>query len=211
MALPSYPSKVPTKLLLEQALGLLLPSFLPTSDPDAAASSSLFCVPPSVVRAEPLATWHTSSGLRAVWTTFQEPVFATTTVTLRVLLPGQSKELVAKQSLSDLVLAKAHSERAVTELLSAAVKSCCQLLAPHLYEHDPRRGSMVSNTRPEFPANLLFDPPGHGVLAMNPSDPCAVCRENFLVGFPILAVWGGGNLGFLHVECCEAVGVSLRS
>ena len=207
------PSKAPTKLLLQQVLGALLPSFLPVSDPSAAASS-LWHTPPSLVRAEPLAVWLTSSGLRATWTTSKDPVFATTTVTLRVLLPNQPEELVAKRSLSELVLTTARSEGDVALLLAESVKSCCGLLAPHLYEHDPRKGDMVTTNRPELPCNLLFDPPGQSPPAFVVTVPCTVCGKDFCFEFGpqghALAVWGGGNLGFLHAECCAAVGVSLH-
>jgi hypothetical protein len=160
------------------------------------------------------AAWQDPSGLRVVWLTSRDPVFATTTVTLRVLPPGQSVELVAKQSLSELLLTTAHSDKAVALLLAESVKLCCGLLAPRLYEHDPRKGDIVTTSRPELSANLLFDPPEQGPPTFRVSVPCAVCGKDFPFEFGTqghaLAVWGGGNLGFLHVECCGAVGVSLR-
>lgn len=155
--------------------------------------------------------WDDPSGLRAVWSTTRDPVFATTTVTLRVRPPGQFVELVAKHSLSEL---NAHSEQGVAALLAESVKFCCGLLAPQLYEHDPRKGNMATTNRPELPPNLLFDPPGQSPPTFIVAAPCAVCGKDFLFEFGTqghaLAVWGGGNLGFLHAGCCEAVGVSLR-
>ncbi len=200
MALPSY--SPPTSLsspLFEQVVKALLPPF----------QTALGGLPGLTDM-----VWQAPSGLRAVWATSRDPVFATTTVTLRVLPPGQSVELVAKQSLSELVLTATRSEQEVALLLAESVKFCCGLLAPHLYEHDPRKGDMVTTNRPELPVNLLFDPPGQSPPTFVVTAPCTVCGKNFLLMFGTqghaLAVWGGGNLGFLHAECCEAVGVSLR-
>lgn len=158
--------------------------------------------------------WQAPSGLRAVWTTNRDPVFATTTITLRVLVPGHSIELVAKHSLSELVVVNAHSEQGFALLVAESVKVCCGLLAPHLYEYDPRRGDMASTSHRELPAHLLFDPPGQSPPTFIVTAPCTVCGKDFAFEFGhqghALAVWGGGNLGFIHAECCEAVGVSLR-
>ena len=160
------------------------------------------------------AAWDDPSGLRAVWSTTRDPVFATTTVTLRVRPPGQFVELVAKHSLSELLLSNAHSVQGVAALLAESVKFCCGLLAPQLYEHDPRKGNIVTTNRPELSPNLLFDPPGQSPPTFIVAAPCAVCGKDFLFEFDTqghaLAVWGGGNLGFLHAECCGAVGASLR-
>lgn len=195
MATSPYPSTSSANLLFEQVVKVLLPSFQ-----SASLSGGV--------------VWQAPSGLRAVWAANRDPVFATTTVTLRVLPPGQSVELVAKHSLSELLIANTHSEQGIATLMAEAIKFCCGLLAPHLYEHDPRKGDMVTTNRPELPVNLLFDPPGQSPPVFIVTVPCTVCGKNFLFEFGAqghaLAVWGGGNLGFLHAECCEAVGVSLR-
>lgn len=195
MALSFYPSTPSYSLLFEQVVEALLPSFQSASPMGGVV-------------------WQAPSGLRAVWSTNRDPVFATTTVALRVLLPGQSVELVAKHSLSELVLTSTPSEQGVSTLMAEAVKSCCGLIAPHLYEHDPRKGSMVTTNRSKLPVNLLFDPVGQSPPTFIVTVPCTVCGKDFLFEFGTqghaLAVWGGGNLGFLHAECCEAVGVSLR-
>ena len=159
--------------------------------------------------------WKDTSGVHASISTYRDPVFATVTVALRVDLPGpgQVDVLTAKNSLSDLLLS-AGGEEQVALALAEALRHCCKLLAPRLYEHDPRRGVMATTNRPELEVNLLFDPPGQSPPTFNVGQVCAVCGENFVSMFGAqghtLAVWGGGNLGFLHVECCEDVGVSPR-
>lgn len=157
--------------------------------------------------------WADAGGLRAELSTYRDPVFATVTVTLRVYPPNQGDVLTAKQSLSELLMS-ASSEGQVALGLAEAIRHCCALLAPRLYEYDPRKGVMVTTNRPELPVNLLFDPPAQSPLTFTLGQVCVVCGKNFLLMFGTqghaLAVWGGGNLGFLHVECCEDVGVSPR-
>jgi hypothetical protein len=190
----------PHDLLFEQIVRALLPSFQPA--PLSVGVGGM--------------VWQAPSGLRAVWETTRDPVFATTTVVLRVLPPGQSVELVAKHSLSDLVVVNAQSEQNIAILLAESVKVCCGLLAPHLYEHDPRKGGRVLvmhadlpvNLPVKLPVNLLFDPVGHSPPPLVASTPCTVCGRNFQGH--TYAVWGGGNLGFLHAQCCGFVGVLLH-
>lgn len=157
--------------------------------------------------------WEDTGGLRVELSTYRDPVFATTTVTLRVHLPDQADVLTAKQSLSELLLS-ASSEAQVALGFAESIRYCCALLAPRLYEYDPRKGFMVTTNRPELPVNLLFDPPAQSPMTFALGQECVVCGKNFLLMFGTqghaLAVWGGGNLGFLHVECCEDVGVSPR-
>ena len=159
--------------------------------------------------------WKDTSGVHASISTYRDPVFATVTVALHVYLPGpgQVDVLTAKNSLSDLLLS-AGGEEQVALALAEAIRHCCKILAPRLYEYDPRRGVMATTNRPELEVNLLFDPPGQSPPTFNVGQVCAVCGENFVSMFGAqghtLAVWGGGNLGFLHVECCEDVGVSPR-
>lgn len=157
--------------------------------------------------------WVDAGGMRAEWSTYCDPVFATVTVTLRVQPPNQTEVLTAKQSLSQLVMS-AVNEGQVALALAEAIRHCCALLAPRLYEYDPRKGIMVTTHRPELPVNLLFDPPAQSPLTFALGQVCVVCGKNFVLMFGTqghaLAVWGGGNLGFLHVECCEGVGVSPR-
>lgn len=157
--------------------------------------------------------WEDASGLRVELSTYRDPIFATVTVTLRAYPPDHVDVLTAKQSLSELLMS-ASNEGQVALALAEAIRHCCALLAPRLYEYDPRKGVMVTTTRPELPVNLLFDPPAQSPLTFALGQECVVCGKTFLLMFGTqghaLAVWGGGNLGFLHVECCEDVGVSPR-
>jgi hypothetical protein len=113
--------------------------------------------------------------------------------------------------LSELLLSKARSEQDLALMIAESVKFCCGLLAPHLYEYDPRRGTFVSVNRPELSPDLLFDPPGWSPPIFVPEVECPVCNRDF---FPLsnngggFSLWGGGNLGFIHAECGETVGVS---
>jgi hypothetical protein len=150
------------------------------------------------------------AGLCAHITATRNPVFANLTVTLTVQLPGEAEVLTAKNSISELVLMNVTEQQGAAMMLAESVKYVCALLAPRLYEYDPRRGTLVSVNRPELSPDLLFDPPGWSPPTFAPEVECAVCNRDFdpmtHEGF---ALWGGGNLGFIHVECSEGVGVSL--
>lgn len=154
--------------------------------------------------------WADKGGLRAELSTYRDPLFDTVTVTLRVYPPNQVDVLTAKQSLSQLLMS-ASNERQVALALAEAIRCCCALLAPRLYEHDPRKGVVLTTNRPELPVNLLFDPPAQSPMTFASGQGCVVCGKNFFgTQGHALAVWGGGNLGFLHVECCGAVGVTVQ-
>lgn len=153
--------------------------------------------------------WTEASGICAVWSIACDPVFNTTTVMLRVRAPDRPEEIVAKASISDWVLGSARSAQEAVVLFRDALCNCCGLVAPLLYEHDPRKGHVLTPAHPELPAHPLFDPPGQSPPSFIYMDPCSACGKSFEeFGVVETAVWGGGNLGFLHVRCCEDVGVS---
>lgn len=157
--------------------------------------------------------WTEASGICAVWSMARDAVFYTTTVTLRVRVPDLPEEIVAKRSISDLALRGARSRQRAEQdalfLVVEAVQGCCGMVAPLLYEHDPRKGHVLTPAHPELPAHPLFDPPGQSPPPFIYMDPCSACGKSFEdFGVVETAVWGGGNLGFLHVRCCEDVGVS---
>jgi hypothetical protein len=131
----------------------------------------------------------------------RDPVFNTTTVVLRVSCRDQPP-VTAKASV-------ASCEGTSHEAIEAAFRRCFTLLAPRLYEHDPRRGFIVTPRNPALQGNVLFDPPEHSPVVFDLRQyRCTVCEAPFSpTGWDSLAVWGGGNLGFLHFECCKAVNV----
>lgn len=150
------------------------------------------------------------SALVAQITTTRNPVFSNFTITLTVQISDEAEVLTAKNSVSELVLSNLRGERDAALLLAESVRHVCALLAPRLYEYDPRRGTLVSVNRPELNPDLLFDPPGWSPPTFAPEVECVVCNRDYdpmtREGF---ALWGGGNLGFIHIECGETVGVSL--
>ena len=138
-------------------------------------------------------------------TLYRDPLFQASTVTLRVYPPDRPPLTV-----------KCSSHKYVTtrpDAHVAALRMCYGMVAPRLYEYDPRKGVLVTPTHPVLQSNRLFDPPDqYGSVRLDPQQHrCAVCNAPFgFLGPHNPAVWGGGNLGFLHIGCCGAVGVTVQ-
>lgn len=91
-------------------------------------------------------------------------------------------------------------------LVTPKVRETARVMSYRLREHDPRIGEVVGDgaTRNLLRRCLLFDPP-----RMRPPEwkgnagldavPCPFCQDGFGSGYP--AMWGGGNLLWVHPSC----------
>lgn len=149
------------------------------------------------------------------------PTTRTTRVVIRVeslehdVTEGSSKHKIVRPWLAvetdfqvgDLEIHHSPSVGALWQtLLSKAVKE----LAFSLREHDPRIGTVLAEgvLKDFLPRCPLFDPPrirppawkrGAGIDAA----PCPLCSDGFGQGYP--AMWGGGNLMWVHPSCWRRV------
>lgn len=127
----------------------------------------------------------------------------------RVRIPGA--QVRAQVPIPDFFRAPApgQSQAAVVgeAVIKAALAAVSQDLAPSLREQDPRVGRQIemgARLRDVLPACPLFDPPrlcAPEWEAAPPLDsvPCPICHEKFGRGAP--AMWGGGNLLWVHPGC----------
>jgi hypothetical protein len=159
---------------------------------------------PTVHAEAHFARGRNTKELRTYWECAYNPVFQHVSTTLTVQVDGGQERLSAKQSFTDLTsgLMPTHSKG---EEHWETILAVCHLLAPRLYEHDPRKGRLVQVDR-ELPSSPLFDPPGEGPLVPHLDTTCSICGSPLQSAF---VVWGGGNLGFIHSLCCPAVGIEV--
>ena len=87
-------------------------------------------------------------------------------------------------------------DRIIISTIEGMAREC----APHLYECDPRIG-LVCDWDREFIEWPLFDPPG-GLrgAALYQKSHCTLCDTSHGK-----RVWGGGNLGWVHLICLARV------
>lgn len=100
-------------------------------------------------------------------------------------------------------------------LLLESIASAFHLIAPALYELDPRIKWYPKEQNPRLPASFLFDPPGPFIkhwgklfegheawwLHEQELNQCSFCRALVSAN----PVWGGGNLLWVHRGCWEEV------
>jgi hypothetical protein len=92
------------------------------------------------------------------------------------------------------------------EFLSEHAREAFRAMSFGLREHDPRIGTVLDEgqTKVRMPRSLLFDPPRvrppawKGNAGLD-ATPCPFCQDGFGRGYP--AMWGGGNLFWVHPSC----------
>lgn len=146
------------------------------------------------------------SGIEAKIEISHDAVFNVYGLTLAVIIPdgGKGRLVRVKETLSGLLIERTGRD-GVADLVSVTLRNLFYRIAPHLYELDYRKGDLycVGQTLQE---DILFDPPGQSPVRLDRVHCCAVCGNGFAEN---IALWGGGNLGWIHPACGAELGVYL--
>jgi hypothetical protein len=135
---------------------------------------------------------RTVPGLQAQIGTDRNPIFANVTITLTVATREWADPKKNKISITEQELLHLGQKEHLAYFFLENMKNLCGMMAPYIYEYDPRKGELLDTIQEDY----LFDPPGFSPKTYK-QDLCSICRDPHVPP----EIWGGGNLGAVHLGC----------